>query len=152
LKSTCRQPFTPATFDANGNVTKPASAECRTSALTVDQFKSLQGKMEAFNPAARTAEEFVGGTPDWRTNLYTGRGTLMTMRDSIELNERNGVKHTPELKAGDPATIAQVFGSQLGYEKRFIEELLSAGVNPRDAFPQSFDVNDILYWAGNTIY
>ena len=47
----------------------------------------------------------------------------MTMRESIELNERNGVKHTPELKEGDPAVIARVFGSQAQYAQRFADEL-----------------------------
>src|SRR6186713_1165813 len=50
----CKTPFTPATFDANGKVTKPATAECRTSELTLEEFKSLRGKMDAFNPAAKT--------------------------------------------------------------------------------------------------
>ena len=157
LAATCIQPFKPATFDASGQMLTPASAECRTSELTVDEFKSLQGKMDSFNPAARTAAEFVGGTPSFRTDLYTGRGTLMTLRDSIELNQRNGVKHTPELKGpvaggGDPATINAIFGSQERYAQRFADELQAAGVKPRDAFPQSFNVNDILYWIKNTRY
>ncbi len=152
LAGTCIKPFTPATFDAHGNVLTPASAECRTSELTLDEFKSLQGKMDAFNPAARTVEEFVGGTPSWRTDVYTGRGTLMTLRESIELNEKNGVKHTPELKAGDPVSIANIFGSQEKYAQKFADELQALGVRPRDAFPQSFNVNDILYWINHTAY
>jgi glycerophosphoryl diester phosphodiesterase len=152
LAATCIKPFTPATLDANGKVLTPASAECRTSALTLDEFKSLQGKMDAFNPAARTVEEFVGGTPSWRTDVYTGRGTLMTLRESIALNEKNGVKHTPELKAGDADTIARIFGSQDRYAQKFADELEAAGVNPRDAWPQSFNVNDVLYWIKNTRY
>jgi len=76
---------------------------------------------------------------------------LMTMRESIELNERNGVKHTPELKVDDLASINRVFGSQQVYEQRFIDELLDAGVDPRNTFSQSFDVNAILDWQ-NTIY
>ena len=152
LAATCIKPFTPATFDAHGNVLAPASAECRTSELTLDEFKGLQGKMDAFNPAARTVEEFVGGTPSWRTDVYTGRGTLMTLRESIELNEKNGVKHTPELKAGDPVSIANIFGSQEKYAQKFADELQALGVRPRDAFPQSFNVNDILYWINHTAY
>ena len=58
----------------------------------------------------------------------------MTMRESIELNERNGVKHTPELKEGDPAVIARVFGGQAQYAQRFADELRDAGVDPKDAF------------------
>jgi len=53
-----------------------------------------------------------------RTDLYTGRGTLMTLRESIELNERNGAKHTPELKSGNPNRIRAVFGSQSQFAPR----------------------------------
>lgn len=149
LAATCSKPFTPAVLDANGKVITPASAECRTSELTLAEFKSLRGKMDAFNPAARTAEEFVGGTPSFRTDVYTGRGTLMSMHDSIELNEKNGVKHTPELKAGDPQSIAAIFGGQDQYARRFADELRAADVKPHNVFAQSFNVNDILYWIRN---
>jgi glycerophosphoryl diester phosphodiesterase len=152
LAATCIKPFTSATFDASGHLLTPASAECRTSELTLAEFKSLRGKMDSFEPAARTVEEFVGGTPSFRTDLYTGRGTMMSLRDSIELNQRNGVKHTPELKEGDPASIASIFGGQDRYAQTFADELHAAGVKPRDAFPQSFNVNDILYWIKNTPY
>lgn len=152
LAKSCTKPFTPAEFDPSGRLVRAASAECRTSALTLEQFKSLRGKMDAFNPAARTPQEFLGGTPSWRTDLYTGRGTLMTLRESIELNRRNGVKHTPELKGGDPDTIRKVFGGQEQYAQKFADELQAARVDPRDAWPQSFNVNDILYWIRNTPY
>ena len=148
----CIKPFTPATLDSNGVVTKAASAECRTSALTVEEFKSLKGKMDAFNPAATTPQQYQTGTPVWRTELYTGRGTLMTFAESIALNKKNGVKHTPELKAGDAATIARVFGSQEKYAQALINELIANGVRPKDAYPQSFNPNDILYWVKNTAY
>ena len=152
LAATCIQPLTKATLDASGKVLVPASAECRASALSLEEFKSLRGKMEAFNPAAQTVDEFVGGTPSWRTDLYTGRGTLMSLRDSIRLNEMNGVKRTPELKAGDPDTIMKIFGSQEQYAQKFADVLQDEGVKPRDAFPQSFNANDILYWIKNTKY
>jgi glycerophosphoryl diester phosphodiesterase len=152
LARSCIKPFTPAEFDTSGKLVRAASAECRASALTLEQFKSLQGKMDAFNPAARTPQEFVAGTPSWRTDLYTGRGTLMTLRESIELNRRNGVKHTPELKGGDADTIRKVFGGQEQYAQKFADELQAARVDPRDAWPQSFNVNDVLYWLRNTPY
>jgi glycerophosphoryl diester phosphodiesterase len=148
----CIKPFSPATLDAGGAVTKAASAECRTSELTLDEFKSLRGKMDAFNPAATTPQQYQSGTPAWRTDLYTGRGTLMTFAESIALNKKLGVKHTPELKAGDPATIAAVFGSQERYAQALIDELQANGVRPRDAYPQSFNPNDVLYWVRNTAY
>jgi len=152
LASTCIKPFTPAVFDATGKRVTPASAECRTSALTLQEFKSLHGKMDGFNPAARTPQEFLAGTPSWRTDVYSARGTLLSLRESIALNQRNGVKHTPELKEGDAATIAHVFGSQAAYAQKFADVLQAAGVDPDDAFPQSFNVNDVLYWIDRTPY
>ncbi len=148
----CITAFTPATLDASGNVTKAAAAECRTSELTLDEFKSLRGKMDAFNPAAITVQQYQGGTASWRTELYTGRGTLMTFAESIALNKKLGVKHTPELKAGDAKSIAAVFGSQDRYAQALIDELQANGVRPRDAYPQSFNPNDVLYWVRNTAY
>src|SRR5262245_15720734 len=56
-----------------------SSPKCCTSDLTLAEFKSLRAKMDASNPSATTAEGFLGGTPSWRTDLYTGRGTLMTL-------------------------------------------------------------------------
>jgi glycerophosphoryl diester phosphodiesterase len=152
LAAKCIKPFTSAVLDAKDRVLTPAGAECRTSELTLGEFKSLRGKMDASNPAALTVEEFVGGTPSWRTDLYTGRGTLMTLRESIELNKRTGVKQTPELKEGDPATISAVFGSQEKYAQRLADELQVARVKPTDAWPQSFNVNDVLYWINHTAY
>jgi len=152
LASTCIKPFKAAVLEANGAVVTPASAECRASALTRDEFKTLRGKMDAFNPAARTVSEFLGGTATWRTDLYTGRGTLMTFRESIALNQKLGLKHTPELKSGDPATISSVFGSQKKYALKFANELRSAGVKPRDVWPQSFNVEDVLVWIDKSEY
>lgn len=120
--------------------------KCCTSDLTLDEFKSLRGKMDASNPAATTPQGFLGGTPSWRTDLNTGRGTLMRLAESIALNEQNGVKHTPELKAGDAARIARIFGGQEQYAQKLIDELRAAGVDPDDVFLQSFNKNDILYW------
>ena len=152
LASSCKAPFVPAVLGTTGNVLSPATAECRTSELTLAQFKSLRGKMDALNPAATTPQQFQGGTPSWRTDLYTGRGTLMTFAESIALNKRLGVKHTPELKAGDPASIAAVFGSQERYAQALVDQLRAGGVRPRDAWPQSFNPNDVLYWVRNTAY
>jgi len=137
--------------DLNAKCTVPWSGpnshpKCCTSDLTPAEFKSLRAKMDASVPDAPTAEGFLGGTPNWRTDLYTGRGTLMTLRESIALNERNGVKHTPELKAGDPARINQIFGSQAAYEQKMIDVLRESEVDPQRVFLQSFTKADILYW------
>jgi len=137
--------------ELNASCTMPwagagSTPRCCASDLTLAQFKTLKGKMDASNPAATTAAGFLGGTATFRTDLYTGRGTLLTLKESIALNQRLGVKHTPELKAGNPARVAQVFGSQANYAQAMINEFKRAGVRPRDVFAQSFNLDDIKYW------
>jgi len=147
LAATCVKPFTPATFDANGNLLTPASAECRTSEITLADFKTLRGKMDASSPRARTVAEYLGGTANWRTDLYSGptSGTLLTHKESIELFKRLGVKMTPELKS---ASVAMPFDgfTQEAYAKKMIDEYKSAGVTPDKVWPQSFNKADVLYW------
>lgn len=164
LAEKCTKKFTPAIFDVTGNRLTPATAECRASDLTLAEFRTLTGKMDASNPNARTAAEFLGGTAPWRTDLYTGRGTLMTLKESIDLNKRLGVKHTPELKESvvDPVTgkkrIEEVFKyptnrtPQQNYAQAFADVLDAQGVRPRDAWPQSFNVEDVVYWIDRTPY
>ncbi|MEZ5653724.1 MAG: glycerophosphodiester phosphodiesterase family protein [Burkholderiaceae bacterium] len=138
LNAQCSVPWT-------GPNQSPAP-KCCTSDLTLAQYRTLHGKMDARDPAATTAKGYLGGTASWRTDLYTGRGTLMSLRDSLALNEAMGVKHTPELKGGDADRIAQTFGSQALYARKLIDELRAAGVRPRHVWLQSFDKRDILYW------
>ena len=142
--------------DLNAKCTVPWSgpnqspaAKCCTSDLTLAEFKSLRGKMDASVPSATTPQGFMGGTPNWRTDLYTGRGTLMTLKESLALNEANGVKHTPELKAGNADRIRVIFGSQEAFAQRMIDTLRSAHVEPTRVFLQSFNVNDVLYWVNH---
>ncbi|OZA40600.1 MAG: glycerophosphodiester phosphodiesterase, partial [Hydrogenophilales bacterium 17-61-76] len=87
LAAKCTTPFTPASFDANGTLLTPAAAECRTSDITLAEFKTLRGKMDASNPRAKTVAEYLGGTANFRTDLYSGpsSGTLMTHKESIAL-------------------------------------------------------------------
>lgn len=47
LAAKCSTPFTPAMFDAGGNLVTPATARCCASALTLAEFKSLEDKMDA---------------------------------------------------------------------------------------------------------
>ncbi len=152
LADRCSQPFSPAEFDASGNLIRAATALCCTSDLTVDEFKSLKGKMDAFNPGARTAQEFLGGTPNWRTDLYSTGATLLTHKESIGLLEKLGSKYTPELKGANRAAKLQVeavFGSQSAYAQAMIDDYKEAGISPRKVFAQSFNKDDILYWIKN---
>jgi glycerophosphoryl diester phosphodiesterase len=150
LASKCTKPFTPAQVGPTGTLITPASAECRTSDLTLAEFKTLRGKMDASNPRALTPQEFLGGTPPFRTDLFAGpsSGHLLTHKESIELFKKLGVKMTPELKAPSETMPFNGF-TQAAYAQKMIDEYKAAGVNPRRVFPQSFDKNDILYWINN---
>jgi glycerophosphoryl diester phosphodiesterase len=119
---------------------------CCASDITLAQFRTLKGKMDTSNPSATTPAGYLGGTAAWRTDLYNARGTLLTLRESIELNKRLGVKHTPELKAGNPTRVNQVFGSQAAYAQAMIDEFKRARVNPRDVYAQSFNLADVIHW------
>jgi glycerophosphoryl diester phosphodiesterase len=150
LAPKCTKPFVPATFDASGNRLTAASAECRTSDITLAEFKTLRGKMDASNPSARTPAEFLGGTANFRTDLYSGptSGTLLTHQESIELFKRLGVKMTPELKSPSVAMPFDGF-TQEAYAQKMIDEYKAAAVPPRHVWPQSFDQRDVLYWINN---
>ena len=126
-----------------------SSPRCCASDITLAQFKTLKGKMDASNPSATTAAGYLGGTAAWRTDLYNSRGTLLTFKESIQLNQKLGVGHTPELKAGNPVRVDAVFGSQANYAQALIDELKRAGVDPKDAWPQSFNLDDVLHWVRN---
>jgi glycerophosphoryl diester phosphodiesterase len=147
LASKCTTPFTPATFGTDGRMITPARADCRTSDLTLAEFRTLRGKMDAFNPAARTPEEYQGGTEGFRTDLYAGptSGHLLTHRESIELFKTLGVKMTPELKA--PVVPMPFNGlTQEGFAQKLVDDYKAAGVPPDRVFPQSFSQADVLYW------
>jgi glycerophosphoryl diester phosphodiesterase len=147
LARTCIVPFTPAVLGPNGEEITPATAECRTSELTLAEFKSLRGKMDGFNPRAQTPQQYLAGTPPFRTDLYSGptSGHLMSHKESIQLFKELGVKMTPELKG--PAVPMPFNGfTQEAYAQKMIDEYKAAGVNPSRVFPQSFNQADVLYW------
>jgi glycerophosphoryl diester phosphodiesterase len=150
LAANCTQPFVPATFDAAGNLISQARAECRTSDITLAQFKTLKGKMDAFNPRARTPAEYQTGTANFRTDLYSGpsSGELLTHQESIELFKRLGVKMTPELKFPSETMPFNGF-TQESYAQKLIDEYKAAGVSPSHVWPQSFNKPDVLYWVNH---
>jgi glycerophosphoryl diester phosphodiesterase len=159
LATKCRVPFTPAEFDpVTGARTKAATARCCTSDLTLDDFKSLEGKMDAFDPNALTVEEFMQGTAVFRTDLYATGGTLLSHKESIALLKNLDTKFTPELKgidrdaSGNPIVAENNgFGqsglTQESYARKMIQEYIDAGIDPGDVFPQSFNRSDVVQWA-----
>jgi glycerophosphoryl diester phosphodiesterase len=140
LAAKCTKPFTPASGD------KPATAECRTSDITLAEFRTLIPKMDGFNKTATTPEAYLSGTAGWRTDLYsTQPPRLMTHKESIALFRSLGAKFTPELKT--PVVQMPYNGfSREDYAQKLINEYKEAGVPASDVFPQSFDIADVRYW------
>ncbi len=146
LANKCTTPFTPAKFDSSGKLVSKASVKCCTSDITLKEFKSLQGKMDAGNSNASTVEEYMDATASWRTDLYSSRGTLLSHAESIELFKSLGAKMTPELKSPSVSMPFDGNYTQEAYAQQLIDEYKAAGVPPSDVFAQSFNLNDVLYW------
>jgi Glycerophosphoryl diester phosphodiesterase len=141
LAAKCTKPFTPAEGE------RPASAECRTSDITLAEFKTLTGKDGMLpTPKATTVAAYMHGTARWRTDLYAAAGgTLMTHAEYIAMGKKYGVKFTPELKT--PSVSMPYEGwTQEQYAQAMIDEYKAAGVPASDVFAQSFRLADILYW------
>jgi|TARA_R110002033_G_scaffold33078_4_gene70247 glycerophosphoryl diester phosphodiesterase len=144
LANKCSVPFSPA--DAVNGVS--ATATCCTSDISLAEFTTLKGKMDGFNSNATTVEEFMDGTPNWRTDLYAGNGTLMTHAESIALFKAAGVKMTPELKSASVSMPYDGF-TQQDYAQKMLDEYAAAGVDASQVFPQSFNLDDVKYWIAN---
>lgn len=145
LAAKCTKPFTPADPESG----TAASAECCTSDITLAEFKSLCGKMDAYNPNAETPQEYMGGTADWRTDLYATCGTLLTHKESIRHIQQLGGKFTPELKSPSVEMPFNGDFTQENYAQKMIDEYKAAGINPKHVWPQSFNLDDVLYWIEN---
>ncbi len=141
LAAKCSQDFQPADPAAG----RKASARCCTSDLTLAEFKSLNGKMDASDPQATTREAYMNATPRWRTDLYATTGTLMSHDDYIALVRSLGRRFTPELKAPEVPMPFAGYG-QDQYAQAMIDAYKQAGIPASDVRPQSFQLRDILYW------
>ncbi len=146
LAAKCSVPFSPAQFDANGDLVKAATAQCCTSDLTVAEFKTLKGKMDASNPRATSVTEYMNATANWRTDLYSANGTVMTHKESIALFKKLGVKMTPELKSPSVRMPFEGEYTQLQYAQQMINEYIEADVPAKNVFAQSFSADDVRYW------
>ena len=142
LAAKCSGTFQPAD-PATG---RKASAKCCTSDLTLAEFKSLNGKMDAFDPNATSVESYMNATARWRTDLYATTGTLMSLKEYIALVKSLGRKFTPELKAPEVPMPFEGTYTQDQYAQAMIDAFKEAGVPASDVYPQSFQLRDVLYW------
>jgi glycerophosphoryl diester phosphodiesterase len=143
LHEKCSKSFAPA------HGTDPAIAECLTVDITLEEFKTLRGKMDGFNKNAKDIQSYMAGTPPWRTELYSeAGGSLLTHQESIALFKSFGGKFTPELKEA-VVPMPYLGFTQEHYAQALINDYKKAGVSPKDVFPQSFNLNDVMYWIQN---
>ncbi|MCQ8890142.1 glycerophosphodiester phosphodiesterase [Pseudoalteromonas carrageenovora] len=144
LAAKCSVPFTPA--DSASGIA--ASAKCCTSDISLAEFLTLEGKVDGANPQATTVDEYMQGTPSWRTDLYATSGTLMTHKQSIELFKALDVKMTPELKS--PQVSMPFDGmTQQQYAQKMLDEYTQLDVPSNRVYPQSFNLEDVKYWINN---
>ena len=141
----------PPQFDAEGNLTNAADIRCCTSDITLAEFKSLEGKMDAADRSATTVAGYLNNTAPYRTDLYStgGRGTLLTHAESIELFKKLRVGMTPELKTPEVAMPYEGDYTQEDYAQQMIDEYRAAGVSPHKVWAQSFLYDDVVYWVNN---
>ncbi|KAI6082292.1 glycerophosphoryl diester phosphodiesterase family protein [Hypoxylon rubiginosum] len=143
LNAKCTTPFTPA---VNGTA---ATAKCCTSDITLAEFKSLCGKMDGFNASATTPEDFLHGTPAWRTDLYATCGTVLSHKEFLALVDSHGRDFTTELKQ---PRVPMPFGgdgsdyTQQRYAQQVIDEYRAAAIDPARVWLQSFEFDDVAYW------
>lgn len=142
LAKKCTQVFQPA----DPKKGTPAQAQCCTSDITLAEFKSLQGKMDGYDPMALTISDYMAGTADFRTDLYAHSGTLMSLEENIQLLEKLGVKHTPELKSPMVKMPFQNEYTQQAYAQQLINTYKKASVNSKNVWLQSFNPEDLHYW------
>ena len=60
------------------------------------------------------------------------------------------MKFTPELKTPVVEMPYEGDYSQEDYARQMIQDYVEAGVNPRDVWPQSFLLDDVLFWVNET--
>ncbi len=115
------------------------NVKCCTSDITLTEFKSLRGKVDAGNKGASTVEEFMADSA-------STTGTLMTHAESIELFKSLGLKMIPELKKPQVDMPYQGVFSQQQFAQALIDEYIAAGVPANQVYLQSFSLEDIEYW------
>lgn len=143
LAAKCTTPFTAA----SGNT--PATVKCCSSDITLAEFKTLKGKMDASNSKATTPAEYMTGTAGWRTDLYVSgkSGTLVTHAESIALIKKYNRKATPELKTYTAGTGMPTYDE---IRAKVAQEYTDASFPAANVWLQSFNYPDVAYWVANS--
>ena len=146
LASRCREPFRPATFDPqSGALARPASARCCAADLSLAEFRTLEGRMDAADPTATSLADHLDSTPAYRTDLYANGARLMSHDDSLQLFRELGVAMAPELKASAPDD-RETASQRRERARRLLSAYRRAEIPPADLRLQSFDLDDLRTW------
>ena len=123
-----------------------AEVRCCTTDLALAEFRTLEGKSDAGDPAATTLEAYLAGGLD--AERAAARGTLMTHAESIELFDALGVGMAPELKEVlvEPEPSPDGPYTRAMQADRMLREYRDAGVDPARVWPQSFEEEDVARW------
>ena len=147
LADRCVMPFRPAEIAPDGTLLRPASARCCTSDLSLDEFLSLTGKRDGFEPRARTPAEFVTAPPRGVGTTGTDAGQLLSHRQSIQLIKALGAGFVPELKMPDEKIGFADSGLEAdSYARMIVSDYRAEGIPPEDVRLQSFDPAAVRYW------
>jgi glycerophosphoryl diester phosphodiesterase len=142
LAAKCTQPFVPADPLSGA----PASARCCTSDITLAEYRTLCGKMDASDPEATRVEAYMGGTLPWRTDLYASCGEVLSVDESIALFDALGTDFSTELKAPEVEMPFQGDYTIEAYAQQLIDRYEALGIAPERVWLQSFDLEVIRYW------
>ncbi|KAI1272343.1 PLC-like phosphodiesterase [Xylaria sp. FL0933] len=145
LGAKCTRPFTPAN-SGNDGIGTAATAQCCTSDITLAEFKTLCGKMDGFNASATTPEDYLHGTPSWRTDLYATCATVLSHKEFIRLVDAQGLQFTSELKQPRVPMPFEGTYTTAQYEQQVVDEYVEAGIDPSRVWLQSFVFKDVAYW------
>jgi glycerophosphoryl diester phosphodiesterase len=126
-----------------------SGAKCCTSDLTLAEYMSLNGKMDAANKKAKTPASYMNATAKWRTDLYATKATLVTHKQSIDIIGKAGAKYIPELKSPSVKMPFEGSFSQSDFIEKLVEEYNTAGIAASDVYVQSFDLKDVIYLIKN---
>lgn len=127
-----------------------AGVQCCTSDLTLAEFRTLRAKRDGADDSALTLADYLAGTPGWTGDENLDYATLLTHAESIALFDGYGVSMTPELKEAAVDMPYDGDFTQQAYAQKMIDEYTAADISPERVFPQSFHLDDVLYWIDET--
>ncbi|MDG2411855.1 MAG: glycerophosphodiester phosphodiesterase family protein [Halioglobus sp.] len=122
-------------------------AQCCTSDITLEEFKSLKGMMHTSSSNLRWADELIGMKSPLRDLLpRQAGGTLLSFSEALQLFRELDVGVAPELKSPRVSMPFQDEYSQQNYAAQLVSEVKASGIAAERVWLQSFSYDDVLYW------